>query len=93
MAQATRRSYLLIFLVLALLTALEVGVTYSGMNKRAMIWLLISMAVSKAALVALFFMHLKSETRGLRLSVLIPISLPALYALILVAETSWRLVP
>jgi cytochrome c oxidase subunit IV len=44
----------------------------------------------KAACVALFFMHLKWETRVLRGIVVIPLALPAFYALVLITEAIWR---
>jgi cytochrome c oxidase subunit IV len=93
MAAATRQKYLIIFLLLTVLTALEIGVTYIGLEKKTLIWLLIAMAVGKAGLVAFYYMHLGAETRGLKLSVLIPLCIPAIYALILMAETAWRLLP
>jgi len=40
--------------------------------------------------VALFFMHLKWETRVLRATVVVPLSLPVIYALILISEAAWR---
>ena len=50
------------------------------------------MAVVKAVLVALFYMHLNHETKILRYSVLIPLCFPPLYALVLISESAWRLV-
>jgi hypothetical protein len=38
-------------------------------------------------------MHLRSETSVLKASVAIPISLPAIYALVLIAEGAWRRLP
>ena len=93
MIAATRQKYLVIFFVLTVLTALEIGVTYTGLDKKTMVWLLIAMAVGKAGLVAFYYMHLGTETRGLKLSVIIPLCIPAIYALILMAETAWRLLP
>jgi cytochrome c oxidase subunit 4 len=90
---ASRRKYWVIFLLLTVLTALEIAVTYLGLDKTTLVWLLIAMALGKAGLVAFYYMHLGTETRALKLSVMIPLSLPAIYALILVAETAWRLLP
>jgi hypothetical protein len=44
-------------------------------------------------MVALFFMHLRDETRAMKASIAIPISLPAVYAIVLIAEQAWRRVP
>jgi hypothetical protein len=38
-------------------------------------------------------MHLKHETSILRRSIAIPMSIPAFYALILIAEGMWRRLP
>lgn len=54
-------NYMAIFWWLLALTIAEVAVTYTGLPKMVMGFLLISMALSKAALVAMFFMHLKFE--------------------------------
>jgi cytochrome c oxidase subunit 4 len=89
----SRRKYLVIFLLLTVLTVLEVAVTYIGLDKTTLVWLLIAMAVGKAGLVAFYYMHLGTETRALKLSVIVPLCLPAIYGLILVAETAWRLLP
>lgn len=93
MASVSRKQYLLVFTLLAALTALELGVTKLGLGRTTLIWLLVALAASKAAFVLLFYMHLKQETRGLRLSVAIPLALPGLYALVLIAEAGWRLLP
>lgn len=91
LAHINRKEYLNIFIALVILTALEVGVVYvPGIGSGLLISALILMALAKAGLVALFFMHLKSETRALKLTVLIPMMLPAIYALVLITEASWR---
>jgi cytochrome c oxidase subunit IV len=91
--QSHRKEYFVIFGVLAVLTALEVGVVYAGVPKGILVAVLILLAVTKAAIVGLFYMHLKTETKVLKASIAIPMSLPALYALILIAEGAWRRLP
>ena len=91
MAHVNRREYMAIFAALAVLTALEVGLVYTPLGKGLMLSGLIGLAIAKAALVALFFMHLRHETRTLKLTVVIPLSLPALYATVLIAEAGWRM--
>jgi cytochrome c oxidase subunit IV len=86
-----RKEYGIIFLVLLVLTVVEVGIVYLGLPKGALIGMLIALAIAKAAVVALFYMHLKHETRGLKLTVFIPLGIPGFYALVLIAETAWRL--
>jgi cytochrome c oxidase subunit 4 len=54
-------NYMGVFWWLLGLTILELGVIYMPMSKTAIAILLVALAVSKAALVALYFMHLKFE--------------------------------
>jgi cytochrome c oxidase subunit 4 len=54
-------NYMGVFWWLLTLTVLELGVIYMPMSKTAIAVLLVALAVSKAALVALYFMHLKFE--------------------------------
>ncbi|HEY7725866.1 MAG TPA: cytochrome C oxidase subunit IV family protein [Anaeromyxobacteraceae bacterium] len=94
MSHASRKQYLQVFLALALLTALEVGVVYlPAIGKGPMVLALVGLAVTKAALVGLFFMHLRYETRIMRLTVAIPLATPAIYAVVLIAEATLRVVP
>jgi len=58
--ERTRPNYVGVFGVLAVLTAIELGVTYLPVPK---ILILIPLAILKAALVALFYMHLKIDRR------------------------------
>jgi caa(3)-type oxidase subunit IV len=51
---------------------------------------LIGLAVTKAACVGLYYMHLKHETRALRLTVALPLAAPPFYALVLIGEAAWR---
>jgi cytochrome c oxidase subunit 4 len=92
---ATRRvQYVVVFAVLGVLTLVEVGVaTTSGVPRSAAVVALIALAVAKAALIALFYMHLRFETGILKLTVLGPLVAPAVYGLVLIAEAgvrSWR---
>ncbi len=90
-SHATRKQYFVIFFALALLTLLEVGVAKApGIGKHSMLLALVLLAVTKAALVGLFFMHLKWETKILQWMVLIPLVLPAIYAVVLVADAMAR---
>ena len=87
-----RKQYWKIFVLLAVLTGLEVGVAQMpGIAKELMVSALILLALTKAGFVALFFMHLKSETRTLKLTIALPFAAPALYAFVLIGEAAWRL--
>ncbi len=87
-----RREYWIIFGVLTALTVLEVGLVYvPGIGKTLLAIGLVGLALTKAALVGFFYMHLKNETKILRWSVAVPLAAPGLYAFVLMAEASWRL--
>jgi caa(3)-type oxidase subunit IV len=92
-AHVNRKEYWTIFVVLFVLTILEVGVVYMKIPKTPLFISLAGLALVKATCVGLFFMHLKHETPILRRSIAIPMSLPAFYALILIAEGAWRRLP
>jgi caa(3)-type oxidase subunit IV len=92
-SHVNRKEYWTIFGVLFVLTILEVGVVYLGVSKTLLMIALSGLALVKASCVGLFFMHLKHETPILRRSIAIPMSIPAFYALILIAEGMWRRLP
>ncbi len=93
-ARASRKVYWVIFVVLAVLTLLEVGVAAPelGINRTTVGFLLVGMALSKAALVGWFYMHLNHEMKALKLTVALPFFFPALYAVVLITEAGWRLI-
>ena len=92
-AAHSRRPYLVIFGLLFAFTILEVLVALPsmGVGRGFKVSALVVLALTKAAMVALWFMHLKSEFKVLRWSVLLPFAFPALYAIVLIAEAGWRL--
>lgn len=87
----SRRTYVIIFLWLFVLTVLEVGIVYVPVAKWALVSGLLALAVTKAGLVALFFMHLKYESKVMRRTALAPFLAPTLYAFVLIAEGAWRM--
>ncbi len=78
-------NYLGVFWVLAALTAVEVAVTYLPVPRLPV---LVPLAILKAALVALFYMHLKYDRRifsviflmGLLMAMVLMFALIALFA-------------
>src|SRR5262249_61337923 len=91
MAHVDRKQYMIIFLVLGVLTGLEIGVVkMPGIAKNLMVIALVALAVTKAAFVGLYYMHLKYETRVLKMTIAIPMATPAVYALGLIAEAADR---
>ena len=91
MSHAHNKSqYLKVFGILVLFTALEIGVVYTGLARGLIISALVGLALAKAGAVALYFMHLKLETRALRAVVGLPLVFPPLYAVVLMLESAWH---
>lgn len=78
---AHQTRYMLVWGVLFLLTAVEVGVAFLALSKLVIILALIVLAVWKALLVALYYMHLRYEPR--RMWVLAASPLPLALILVL----------
>jgi cytochrome c oxidase subunit IV len=68
-------NYMNIFWALAVLTVIEIGVVYLPLSKLVIGFLLVVLAVIKASLVALYFMHLKFERSTLGIIALTPMIL------------------
>lgn len=80
-------NYMAVFYWLAALTAVEVGVTFlPGISKFAIALILIVLAFTKAALVALYFMHLKFERGTLAVVAVTPVILCVFLMFMLVPE-------
>jgi cytochrome c oxidase subunit IV len=87
-AHAHQTNYMTIFWWLLVLTIAEVAVAYTPMPKLIMVVLLVGMAFTKAAMVALYFMHLKYERSTLMLVALTPLILCVFLALMLLPDIS-----
>src|SRR2546427_7441128 len=71
-----RPNYILIWVYLAVLTAAELALAFElPISRNLKLLLLLALAVWKALLVALFFMHLKFEKWNLRILAIIPLPL------------------
>jgi cytochrome c oxidase subunit 4 len=68
-------NYMNIFWALTVLTVFEIGVIYLPLPKFVIGVLLVSLACTKAALVAMYFMHLKFEKSTLGIIALTPMIL------------------
>jgi caa(3)-type oxidase subunit IV len=89
---ASTRGPLAVFASLVVLTALEITLIYvPGIVEDSLVSALVLLALAKAGLVLLFFMHLGRETWTLKLGVLLPFTLPAAYAATLIADAAWRM--
>lgn len=84
-------NYMAIFWWLLGLTIAELAVAYMPIAKALMIAGLVSLAIAKATLVAMYFMHLKFEKRTLGLIALTPPILLVLFLVITYPDTAWRL--
>lgn len=79
-------NYMRIFWILLVLTIVEVAIAYAGLPKVLLVSLLIVLAVWKAALVALHFMHLKFERKTLTMIALSPFILCVFLILMLMPD-------
>lgn len=78
---SARRPYMRVFAFLVLLTVVEVGVAFVLAASSAKAPLLIALALAKATLVAMYYMHLRFEGRVLRLIAIFPLILSIVLAL------------
>jgi len=86
MAEHKHPNYMAIFYYLAILTAIELGVIFLPISKVIIAVLLCVFAVWKAALVAMYFMHLKLETRTLGLIAVTPLAIATLLVFVLLPD-------
>lgn len=85
-------TYITILLVLAFLTLVEVFIpeVYSApWNQTTKMLLLVILAVAKAMLVAMFFMHLKWESTWIKNIALMPVYM-GVFTILLMLETWYR---
>ena len=82
----THPNYMGIFWVLLVLTVVEVALTFLGLPKLLLGSLLVILAVWKAALVAMYFMHLKFERRTLAVIAVVPFILCLFLILMLLPD-------
>jgi cytochrome c oxidase subunit 4 len=72
-ARHAHPNYVGIWVALAALTGLELGVAFLPWPKTTLVLLLVALAVWKALLVALYYMHLRFERRPLRILAIAPL--------------------
>ena len=85
-----RPNYILIWVYLAVLTAAELALAFElPIPRNLKLLLLLFLAVWKAALVGLFFMHLKFEKWNLRILALVPLPLALIFILAGMSEHIW----
>jgi cytochrome c oxidase subunit 4 len=82
--------YIMIWGLLAVLTFAELFTVFGfHMSKITVILVLMVMAVWKALLVALYFMHLRFETNKLRLLAIAPLPLAVIMIMAVITEYVW----
>ena len=79
-------NYMAIFWMLAILTVIEISVVILPFGKLVNGTLLTGLALGKAALVAMYFMHLKFETRTLGLVALTPLAIATLLVFVILPD-------
>ncbi len=85
-----RPNYILIWVYLAVLTAAELALAFElPISRNLKLLLLLALAVWKALLVALFFMHLKFEKWNLRILAIIPLPLALIFMFAAMSEHIW----
>jgi cytochrome c oxidase subunit IV len=80
-------SYMTIVWYLAILTVVEIAVIFLPIAKMAIAVMLISLATAKAAMVALYFMHLRLEVKTLGYIALTPVLIGTLLVLVLLPDS------
>lgn len=79
-------NYMAVWAGLAALTLLEVWVATLGMSQRTAILVLVGLAIWKALLVALYYMHLRFEPRRLIFVALSPLPLAVILVMAVLME-------
>jgi cytochrome c oxidase subunit IV len=86
-------NYMAVFYALFFLTVVEVGIAYARLPKLFMVSSLVILALVKASLVAMYFMHLRFEKRTLGLIAIIPPILLVMFVIIVYPDAAWRYFP
>jgi cytochrome c oxidase subunit IV len=83
-------NYVLIWVYLALLTVAELALAFElPISRNLKLILLMALAIWKALLVAMFFMHLKFERWNLRIMFIIPLPLAVIFIMAVISEHVW----
>ncbi|MBA3558054.1 MAG: cytochrome C oxidase subunit IV family protein [Gemmatimonadaceae bacterium] len=88
-AKHAHPNYVGIFVVLAVLTGVELGVAFLPWSKTVLVLLLLGLAVWKAVLVALYYMHLRFEPNRLRILAIAPLPLAVILVAAVITEFIW----
>ena len=80
-------NYMTIFYWLAVLTVIEIAVVFLPLAKLVIGVLLCALAVTKAAMVAMYFMHLRFETRTLGIIAITPLLIATLLVFVILPDS------
>ncbi len=81
--------YWTIWAYLLVLTVVELGVAFLPWTKEVQLLVLLALAVWKALLVALYFMHLKFEGNRMRIFAIAPLPLTVIIIVAVLTEYVW----
>ena len=79
-------NYIAVFVALGVLTAIELGVAFLPWPKLTVVLILVGLAIWKALLVALYYMHLRFEPNRLRILAIAPLPLTVIIVLAVITE-------
>jgi caa(3)-type oxidase subunit IV len=82
--------YVLVFLVLVTLTAIEVSLIRLDLARAVRVTALVGLAMAKGGALLLFFMHLRSESRALKLMASLPLVVAPALAIVLMLDAVYR---
>jgi cytochrome c oxidase subunit 4 len=82
-------NYWLVWAALAALTLVELGVAFLPWSRNVVVLTLVALAVWKALLVALYFMHLRFEKNRMRIFALAPLPLTVIIVIAVLTEFVW----
>src|SRR5713226_6743326 len=85
-AEHKHPNYMAIFWYLAILTVIEIAVIYTPLAKVTIGVLLRALALGKASLVAMYFMHLRFEARTLGMVAVTPLVIATLLVFLLLPD-------
>jgi cytochrome c oxidase subunit 4 len=85
-AHTSTRTYLVVFAWLAVMTAIEVAITAAGLPENIRIIILVVLAIIKAALVVLFYMHLMHDSKWYWVILIAPIAFVVMLTQFLIAR-------
>ncbi len=84
-------NYIAVFIYLAILIGIELGVYAIALPQTAKTGLLFALAWAQAVLVAIYFMHLAMEKRALALIAIVPVVLVTLLCFMMLPDLTTRM--